>query len=127
MSTIDFELDDGKLEFNTIDADIDISITQTALGLGANLSEYAKKTDLTAYARKTDLNSKVDKVDGKGLSANDYTNAEKNKLSGIQSGAEVNVQVDWNEDDSSSDAYIRNKPSITATSDGQGTVIINMS
>ena len=34
--------------------------------------------------------NKVDKVDGKGLSTNDYTTAEKNKLSGIASGAEVN-------------------------------------
>lgn len=34
--------------------------------------------------------NKVDKVSGKGLSTNDYTTAEKNKLSGIASGAEVN-------------------------------------
>lgn len=34
--------------------------------------------------------TKVDKVSGKGLSANDYTTTEKNKLSGIASGAEVN-------------------------------------
>ena len=35
--------------------------------------------------------SKVDKEDGKGLSTNDYTTNEKNKLSGIASGAQVNV------------------------------------
>lgn len=34
--------------------------------------------------------NKVDKVSGKGLSTNDYTTNEKNKLSGIASGAEVN-------------------------------------
>lgn len=34
--------------------------------------------------------NKVDKVSGKGLSTNDYTTAEKNKLSGIATGAEVN-------------------------------------
>lgn len=34
--------------------------------------------------------TKVDKETGKGLSTNDYTTAEKNKLSGIASGAEVN-------------------------------------
>lgn len=33
------------------------------------------------------LNSKVDKVSGKGLSTEDYTTAEKNKLSGIEAGA----------------------------------------
>ena len=38
----------------------------------------------------TQIGNKVDKVDGKGLSTNDYTTAEKNKLSGIAAGAEVN-------------------------------------
>ena len=34
---------------------------------------------------------KVDVVSGKGLSTNDYTTSEKNKLSNIEAGAEVNV------------------------------------
>lgn len=38
------------------------------------------------------------------------TAAEKTKLAGIAAGAEVNVQADWSEADSSSDAYIQNKP-----------------
>jgi hypothetical protein len=33
------------------------------------------------------MTGKVDKVDGKTLSTNDYTNAEKTKLSGIETGA----------------------------------------
>ena len=36
------------------------------------------------------IDTKVDKVDGKGLSTNDYTSTEKSKLSGIATGAEVN-------------------------------------
>lgn len=32
------------------------------------------------------------------------------KLSGIEAGAEVNVQADWTETDTTSDAYIQNKP-----------------
>jgi len=35
--------------------------------------------------------NKVDKVAGKALSTNDYTTAEKNKLAGIQAGAQVNA------------------------------------
>lgn len=119
----------------------------------------------------------VAKEAGKGLSTNDYTNAEKEKLSGIEAGAnnytlpkasastlggikvgagleikddgtlnstfggtadsvdwsgvqnkpttvagygitdvepgaEVNVQADWNVNDTSSDAFVKNKPSI---------------
>ena len=40
------------------------------------------------------LNNKVDKVQGKQLSTNDYTNADKNKLAGIETGAQVNKPVD---------------------------------
>ena len=58
----------------------------------------------------SDWNNKVDKVSGKGLSTNDYTTAEKNKLAGIAEGAEVNVQSDWNA--TSGDAFIKNKPSL---------------
>lgn len=36
---------------------------------------------------KSLLSGKVDKVSGKGLSTNDYTTTEKNKLAGIASGA----------------------------------------
>ncbi|HJJ32706.1 MAG TPA: hypothetical protein O0X25_04110 [Methanocorpusculum sp.] len=39
----------------------------------------------------TALNAKVDKETGKGLSTNDYTTAEKTKLDGIETAAEVNV------------------------------------
>lgn len=56
------------------------------------------------------LSHKVDKVEGKGLSTNDYTTAEKNKLAGIESGAEENVQSDWNISSTTDDAYIKNKP-----------------
>lgn len=50
----------------------------------------------------------VAKEAGKGLSTNDYTNAEKQKLAGIAEGAEVNVQADWNATEG--DALILNKP-----------------
>ena len=40
------------------------------------------------------------------------TAADVTKLSGIESGAEVNVQADWTEADNTSDAYIKNKPTI---------------
>lgn len=43
------------------------------------------------FATQTDLSDKVDKEAGKGLSTNDYTTTEKDKLSGVASGAQVNV------------------------------------
>ena len=56
--------------------------------------------------------TKVDKEAGKGLSSNDYTTAEKEKLAGIAAGAEVNVQSDWNA--TTGDAAILNKPTTLA-------------
>ena len=67
---------------------------------------------------QAEVDSKVDSIDGKGLSTEDYTTEEKTKLASIAEGAEVNVQADWNEADTSSDAYIVNKPTIPSkTSD----------
>lgn len=43
---------------------------------------------------------------------NNFTTTDKNKLDGIEAGAEVNVQSDWNVSDTTSDAFIRNKPTI---------------
>lgn len=53
------------------------------------------KTGLTRFWQHivARLGTKVDKVEGKGLSTNDYTTAEKDKLAGIATGA-TNVVVD---------------------------------
>jgi hypothetical protein len=81
----------------------------------------------TEKAVKEALDSKVDKVIGKQLSTEDYTTAEKNKLAGIQSGAEVNVQADWNETDNTADSFILNKPTIGAVaSKDVGTAVGNI-
>ena len=69
----------------------------------------------TAFDNQNIMNTelyaiKVDKVTGKDLSTNDYTNADVTKLISIATGAEVNVQSDWNQSDSGQDDYIKNKP-----------------
>ena len=63
------------------------------------------------------LENKVEKVNGKGLSTNDYSTEEKEKLSNIESEAQVNVQSDWNVTDNTSDAFIKNKPTSMPASD----------
>ena len=55
-------------------------------------------------------NTFVAKVDGKGLSTHDLTDELKNKLDGIQAGAEANVQADWSATEG--DSAILNKPTI---------------
>lgn len=76
-----------------------INNLQSQIDLKENTSN--KVTSITASSTDTqypsakavydELNNKVDKVSGKGLSTNDFTNADKSKLDGIESGAEVNV------------------------------------
>lgn len=61
----------------------------------------------------TAVQGKVDKVEGKGLSTNDFTDEDALKLAGIEDGAEVNVQADWDEADNTADDYIKNKPDLS--------------
>lgn len=65
----------------------------------------------TTYVDTQD-NLKVDKVAGKVLSDENYTSTEKTKLGTIASGAEVNVNADWNS--VSGDSLILNKPSLAS-------------
>lgn len=101
--------------------------------------KYLDKTHLSYYTTKimqkiTSLFvPKTRKVNNKALSADisldatdvlsstqqnavnsGVTSSDVTKLSGIAAGAEVNVQANWNESDTTSDAYIQNKPTIPA-------------
>ena len=57
-----------------------------ASAVGSALTNYA-----TTASVSSQMNTKVDKVDGKDLSTNDYTSAEKTKLAGIATGANKTV------------------------------------
>lgn len=91
-----------------------LGLTETAYG--GNAATATTATTAAGYtsggAIDTALQGKVDKETGKGLSTNDYTTTEKNKLAGIAAGAEVNVQSDWNQTTTTADDYIKNKPSL---------------
>lgn len=50
-------------------------------------------------------------INGNALTDN-FSTSEKTKLAGIASGAEVNVQSNWTTSDSTSDAFILNKPTL---------------
>ena len=58
------------------------------------------------------ISNKVDKVTGKGLSTNDYTTAEKNKLSDIEAEANKTVVVDNLNSTVSTDALSANQGKI---------------
>lgn len=72
-------------------------------------------TDAEKAQARTNIGA-VAAASGKGLSTNDYTAAEKDKLSGIEEGAEKNVQADWNQTDENAKDFIKNKPSLKSDS-----------
>jgi hypothetical protein len=72
----------GDKTFQTLD--------KTAVGLG-NVDNTSDTNKPISSATQTALDDKVDKVTGKGLSQEDYTTTEKNKLAGIETGAQVNT------------------------------------
>lgn len=98
---------------------------------GIDLTDYYTKTEVnTLLTSKADVSAIPTKtsdltndsnfaVDANYVHTdNNYTTAEKNKLAGIAAGAEVNVQSNWTQTNSSADDFIKNKPSIPAkTSD----------
>lgn len=75
-----------SISSHTSDTSNPHGVTKTQVGLG-NVDNTSDINKPISTAVQTALNSKVDKVDGKGLSTNDYTTDEKTKLDGIESGA----------------------------------------
>ena len=71
----------------TADASHGIKAGDNVAWTGSAWDVLAGTVDLSAYATTDAMNTalagKVDKVAGKGLSTNDYTTAEKNKLAGL--------------------------------------------
>lgn len=55
-----------------------------------SMEDYPNNDTLVAVLNAID-ETKQDKIIGKGLSTNDFTTEEKNKLAAIQEGAEANV------------------------------------
>ena len=104
------ETSDGKAK---ISASGDVSSEDTYAR--AEIEAILDGTTIDSFGDvETALADKVDKVEGKGLSANDFTDTLKTKLDGIAAGAEVNVQADWNQTTDTADDYIKNKPTIPA-------------
>lgn len=78
---------DEKIKISELD---EVTSLSGLYGVGANSNNETVKFrfDTTIDSK---IAGKVDKVTGMGLSTNDYTTAEKNKLGSITAGAEVNV------------------------------------
>lgn len=90
---------------------LDASAIKNLPSTGLTPEQEAKLENVPANTI-SELGNKVDKEEGKGLSSNDYTSAEKNKLKDIEEEAQKNVQSDWNQENSNSDDFIKNKPEL---------------
>ena len=79
---------------------ITTSSIQSYAGTAATATKATKDASgniiTSTYATKTEVNDKVAKESGKGLSTNDYTDAEKKKLSGIAAGATAITGIKMN-------------------------------
>lgn len=78
---------------------------------------YTKLQIDNKLAEKQNVIDSSHKLDSDLVNDNNQTHkfvsqSEKEKLAGIEVGAQVNVQPDWNETDSTKDSYIRNKPTL---------------
>ena len=72
-----FDTDGVFTEVDNTRVDVDAIIAEAVAEAGAYTDEIAE--------------TKVDKEEGKGLSSNDFTDAEKEKLEGVEAGAQENV------------------------------------
>lgn len=75
---------DGKLEWFTPDM-------SSVGGLSSTIAGHTERIEALEEQAENLESNKVDKEEGKGLSANDYTTDEKTKLSGVAAGAQVNI------------------------------------
>ena len=81
------------LEAHTTNTSNPHNVTKTQIGLG-NVDNTSDLNKPISTATQTALNNKVDKVEGKGLSTEDYTTAEKQKLAGLSNYNDTEVKAD---------------------------------
>ena len=97
ISEVEQEVEQGSE--NSLQKDNNLSdlqdVSQAKFNLGLNLVDNVRDVDKpVSTATQTALNSKVDKVEGKGLSTEDFTSAEKGKLEGLENFDDSVIQAE---------------------------------
>lgn len=93
-----------KVGSTTVAADSKTDTLELVAGSNVTLTPDATNDKVTIAATDTTYSDATTSASGL-MSASDKT-----KLNGIASGAEVNVQSDWNQATTTADDYIKNKP-----------------
>ena len=109
----------GETGVVVLDSD---DITEGASNLYFTDARVAANSAVTANTAKVGITTAQADAITANTAKNSYPSADATKLAGIEAGAEVNVQANWNETDTGSDAFILNKPTIpTAAVDSVNT------
>lgn len=111
LSTNDFT-NTLKNKLDGIAAGAQVNVIEGVNVNGAAVTPTNKIVNLTVPTKLTDLTNDGNFVKDANYvhTDNNFTTTLLNKLNGISAGAEVNVQSDWSVTTTSSDAYIKNKP-----------------
>lgn len=101
-----------KSKLDGIAAGAQVNVIEGVNVNGSAVTPTNKIVNLTIPTKLTDLTNDGNFVTDANYvhTDNNFTTTLKNKLNGIATGAEVNVQSDWAVTSSSSDAFIKNKP-----------------
>lgn len=102
---VTFGSNNDIVDSGTTVAQLENAVTTLSIGGGSAISPTSGTTNIN-IPLATNSN-------GTG-SSGAMSGADKVKLDGIATGAEVNVQSDWSESDTTADSYIANKPEILA-------------
>ncbi len=116
----------GFIDLSTVDSTLNASSTNpvenqavfNALALKADtssLATVATSGDYTDLTNRPANEATVALITEAGSGAI-ITTAERSKLGGIEAGAEINVQSDWNETNATADSFIQNKPNLDGLS-----------
>ena len=138
LSTVDFSADTYFVEIN-----VNGTVMGTSQLLSVPYALYAKTADSISdgitetdpvfgawdkdYADLINAPTTITTAQANAITENTakdtYPAADETKLAGIEEGAEVNVQADWNQATTTADDYIKNKPTIPAEADGSETKV----
>ena len=101
-----------KSKLDGIAAGAQVNVIEGVNVNGSAVTPTNKIVNLTIPTKLTDLTNDGNFVTDANYvhTDNNFTTTLKNKLNGIATGAEVNVQSDWAVTNNSSDAFIKNKP-----------------
>jgi hypothetical protein len=100
---------------NYVDDTITTSLATGSPPPGVQLATAQIEDDAITYAKLQNVaanNVLLGNDNSAGVDVQELTAAEARALLNVADGAEVNVQSNWNEVDTNSDAFIQNKPTI---------------